>query len=85
LHLSWFEAAVDSTFIPVYVTDLPKTVAMKLAGGVEWTLVVALGIGTFWNYLHKRLEAVHTIVRYKLAICSRKISCAEDTNSSNSR
>jgi hypothetical protein len=51
---------VDSIFIPVYVTELPKTFFMRFAGGVQWTLIVILGFGTFWNYFHKRLEAVHT-------------------------
>ena len=60
LNLSWSEAAVDSIFIPVYVTELPKTFLMRFAGGVQWTLVFILGFGTFWNYFHKRLEAVHT-------------------------
>jgi hypothetical protein len=59
LNLSWSEAAVDSIFIPVYVTELPKTFLMRFAGGVQWTLVFVVGFGTFWNYFHKRLEAVH--------------------------
>lgn len=32
---------------------------MRFAGGVQWTLIVVVGFGTFWNYFHKRLEAVH--------------------------
>jgi len=60
LNLPWSEAAVDSIFIPVYVTELPKTFFMRFAGGVQWTLIVVSGFGTFWNYFHKRLEAVHT-------------------------
>jgi hypothetical protein len=60
LNVPWSEAAVDSIFIPVYVTELPKTFPMRFAGGVQWTLIVVIGFGTFWNYFHKRLEAVHT-------------------------
>jgi hypothetical protein len=60
LDLPWSEAAVDSIFIPVYVTELPKTFFMRFAGGVQWTLVVVVGFGTVWNYFHKRLNAVHT-------------------------
>jgi hypothetical protein len=60
LGLPWSDAAVDSIFIPVYVTELPKTFFMRLAGGVQWTLIVVVGFGTFWNYFHKRLDAVHT-------------------------
>jgi hypothetical protein len=59
LDMPWSEAAVDSIFIPVYVTELPKTFFMRFAGGVQWTLIVVVGFGTFWNYFHKRLEAVH--------------------------
>jgi hypothetical protein len=60
LKLAWSEAAVDSIFILVYVKDLPKTSFMKVAGGVQWALIVISGFGTFWNYFHKRLEEVHT-------------------------
>jgi hypothetical protein len=60
LSLPWSEAAVDSLFIPVYVTELPKTFFMRFAGGMQWTLIVVAGFGTFWNYFHRRLEAVHT-------------------------
>ncbi len=59
LNVPWSEAAVDSIFIPVYVSELPKTIPMRLAGGVQWALIVVVGFGTFWNYFHKRLEAVH--------------------------
>jgi hypothetical protein len=59
LDVPWSETAVDSIFIPVYVTELPKTFFMRFAGGVQWTLIVIVGFGTFWNYFHKRLEAVH--------------------------
>ena len=59
LNAPWSEVAVDSIFIPVYVTELPKTFFMRFAGGVQWTLIVVVGFGTFWNYFHKRLEAVH--------------------------
>ncbi len=32
-RLSWLEALVDSLFIPIYVSALPKTLAFKFAGG----------------------------------------------------
>jgi hypothetical protein len=60
LSLPWSEAAVDAIFIPVYVTELPKTAFMQVAGGVQWILVVVVGAGTFWNYFQKRLEAVNS-------------------------
>lgn len=60
LNLTWSEAVVNSVFIPVYVTELPKTFFMRFVGGTQWTLIVVVGFGTFWNYFHKRLEAVHT-------------------------
>jgi hypothetical protein len=60
LNLPWPEAAVNSVFIPLYVRELPKTLFMRFAGGAQWTLIVVVGFGTFWNYFHRRLEAVHT-------------------------
>jgi hypothetical protein len=60
LTMPWSEGAVDSIFILVYVRDLPKTSFMRLAGGVQWMLVVVSGFGTFWNYFRKRLNEVHT-------------------------
>ena len=60
LNLPWSEAAVNSVFIPLYVRELPKTFFMRFAGGAQWTLIVVVGFGTFWNYFHRRLEAVHT-------------------------
>ncbi len=60
LNLTWSEAVMNSVFIPVYVTELPKTFFMRLVGGAQWTLVVVVGFGTFWNYFHKRLDAVYT-------------------------
>ena len=59
VNLPWSEAAVDSIFIPVYVSELPKTFFIRLAGGVQWTLIVIVGFGTFWNYFHRRLDAVN--------------------------
>jgi hypothetical protein len=60
LTLSWPDAAVSSIFILTYVKDLPNTVPMRFAGGIQWLLVVFVGFGTFWNYFHKRLQAVYT-------------------------
>jgi hypothetical protein len=60
LAMPWSEAAVDSLFALVYVKELPKTSFMRLAGGVQWMLIVVAGFGTFWNYFHKRLDEIRT-------------------------
>jgi hypothetical protein len=55
----WPDALVTSIFIPAYVGDLPKLLAVRILGGIQFTLVVLLGIGTFMNFLQRRLEAVY--------------------------
>jgi hypothetical protein len=91
LTMPWSEAAVDSTFILVYVRDLPKTFFMRLAGGLQWMLIVVSGFGTFWNYFHKRLEEVHIgaikvgglltdeMVRAKYKLLESKVKPAKTT------
>jgi hypothetical protein len=97
LNLTWSEAVVNSVFIPVYVTELPKPFFMRFAGGAQWTLIVVVGFGTFWNYFHKRLEAVHTGaleisdvladegVRTKYKLLESKVKPPKDASSSQSQ
>jgi hypothetical protein len=97
LNLTWSEAVVNSVFIPAYVTELPKTFFMRFAGGAQWTLIVVVGFGTFWNYFHKRLEAVHTgaleisdvladeEVRARYKLLESKVKPAKDAPASQSQ
>lgn len=94
LNFRWSEAVVNSVFIPVYVTELPKTFFMRFAGGAQWTLIVVVGFGTFWNYFHKRLAAVHTgaleisnvladeEVRARYKLLESKVKPAKDASAS---
>jgi hypothetical protein len=90
LNYPWLEAAITSLFIPAYIGELPKTLSMRAVGGVQYALIVCVGIGTFLNYLHRRLESVHSgaivvserladkSVRDKLAILEKKFSEAKN-------
>jgi hypothetical protein len=55
---SWPEAAITSMFIPLFFSDLPKMLAIKLLSGVQCVLVLGVGIGTIVNFLGRKLEAV---------------------------
>jgi hypothetical protein len=55
---SWPDALVASVFIPFFVSELPKILAVKLLGGIHCLLVVAVGVGTVVNFLRRKLDAV---------------------------
>lgn len=86
MNYPWPEAAIISLFIPAYIGELPKTLSMRAVGGIQWALIVCVGVGTFLNYLHRRIESVHygaiavsqrladKSVRDKLAILEKKFS-----------
>jgi hypothetical protein len=92
LHYPWPEAVITSLFLPAYIGELPKTLSMRAVGGVQWALIVCVGVGTFLNYLHRRLESVHSgaiivserladkSVRDKLAILEKKFGKAKNKN-----
>lgn len=55
---SWFDALVNSLFIPFFFSDLPKILAVKILSGVHVALVLGVGIGTIVNFLGRKLEAI---------------------------
>jgi hypothetical protein len=55
---SWPEALTASFFIPFFVSELPKVLAVKVLGGIQCTLVVVIGIGTIMKFLRHRLDAI---------------------------
>ena len=57
-HFSWPDALVTSVFIPFFVSDLPKMLALKVLGGIHCSLVVLVGVGTIVNFLRRKLDAV---------------------------
>jgi hypothetical protein len=54
----WTEALTTSMFLPFYATDLPKLFWIRLLGGIQGSLILAIGIGTVMNFLRRKLEAV---------------------------
>lgn len=92
--LSWPVAFVTSLFIPFFVTDLPKLLAIRLVGGIHCSLVLLIGIGTVLNFLRRRLEAVQTTavrlsdrlaeqsLQEKLVILQARLSQSEQVNAS---
>ena len=55
---SWGNALVSSLFIPLFASDLPKTITFRLVGGLQVALVLAVGFGTFFSFLQRRLNVV---------------------------
>jgi tetratricopeptide (TPR) repeat protein len=58
VNYSWAEALTTSMFLPLYATDLPKPFAIRLLGGLQGSLILAVGIGTVMNFLRRKLDAV---------------------------
>ena len=57
---SWPDALVTSVFIPFFLSDFPKILAIKLLSGLHCLLVLGVGIGTIINFLRRRLDAIRT-------------------------
>jgi hypothetical protein len=60
ISYSWVDSLVSSLFIPFYATELPKTFILRLLAGVHITLVLTVGIGTFFSFLQRRLFMIRT-------------------------
>jgi hypothetical protein len=60
ISYSWLDAAVVSMFIPFFVSDLPRLIALRLLGGFQCVLVLAVGISTLVNFIQRRLRSIHT-------------------------
>jgi len=60
LTLAWSNSATISFFILAYVAELPKTAMVRILGGIHFTLVLALGVGTVVSYFRKQLEPLRT-------------------------
>jgi hypothetical protein len=65
----WPDSLVASLFIPLFAKELPKTIVLRILGGIHFSLAVTVGIGTFFGFLHRRLFAIRaaaTVVNDKL-------------------
>ncbi len=58
LSYSWSDALVASIFIPLFVSDLPKLLVIKVLAGLHVLLVVTVGLGTIVGYLRRKLDSV---------------------------
>jgi hypothetical protein len=56
----WSDSLVASLFIPLFAKELPKTILLRVLGGLHFSLAVTVGIGTFFGFLHRRLFAIRT-------------------------
>lgn len=56
---SWTEALVTAIFIPAAFGDLPHNVWIMLLGGIHWTFVVLVGLGTIVGYLQRKLNSLY--------------------------
>jgi len=56
----WPDSLVASLFIPLFAKELPKTILLRVLGGVHCSLAVTIGIGTFFGFLQRRLFAIRT-------------------------
>lgn len=57
----WSIALVDSVFIPFAYNALPHVLWIRLLGGLQATITVAIGIGTIVKFLARRLDAVRQV------------------------
>jgi hypothetical protein len=55
---SWPEGLLTSIFIPFFISDLPRIFPIRLLGGIHYTLVLVVGIGTIVNFLHGKMDAL---------------------------
>lgn len=69
ISFSWANSLVAALFIPLFATELPRTILLRVLGGIHFTLALTLGIGTFFSFLQRRLVAIRaaaTIVNDQL-------------------
>ena len=61
---TWAEALVTAIFIPVASTDLPHNPWVKLLGGIHWSFVVLIGVGTIFGYLQRKLDSLYKVAEF---------------------
>jgi len=88
---SWPDALVSSLFIPFFISDLPRILALRFTGGLHCLLVVALGVGTLVNFIQREVRLIHSTaleisnrladqkIREKFLILEAKLAAAQTT------
>jgi hypothetical protein len=56
LPLTWPMSFVTSLFLPFSFTDLPHNFWIKLAGGLQCVVMLAIGAGTVINYMTRKAQ-----------------------------
>jgi hypothetical protein len=60
LTLTWPDSLTTSLFILAYVGDLPKTLMLRVLGGIHFMLFLTLGAGTVVSYFRRQLEPLRS-------------------------
>jgi len=92
LTLTWPNSLAISLFILAYVTELPKTLMLRILGGIHFTLFLALGAGTIVSYFRRQLEPLRSALatvdmrlsdiglQEKVIVLQTKVEAAETTS-----
>src|SRR6185437_10071120 len=57
----WANAFVTSFFIPFQFSDLPHNIYVKILAGIHCIFVVAVGAGTVFGYLQKKMNSLYSV------------------------
>jgi hypothetical protein len=60
ISYSWGNALVNSLFIPVFATEIPRTLPLRVLAGAQFVLTLAIGISTFFKFLQRWVFAIRT-------------------------
>lgn len=63
IEYSWGESLVNSVFIPFLVSTLPRNIWLKLLGGIQCTLIIAMSFGALFAYVQRKLDAVYDVTQ----------------------
>lgn len=63
ISYSWGNALVNSLFIPLFAAELPRTLPLRVLAGAQFALTVAIGVGTFFSFLQRRVFAIRTAAK----------------------
>jgi hypothetical protein len=61
ISYGWPDAFVTSLFIPFQFSDLPHSVPIKIVAGIHCVFVFAVGAGTLFGYLQKKMNSLYSM------------------------
>jgi hypothetical protein len=92
ITFTWPNSLAISVFILAYVTELPKTLMVRVLGGIHFTLFLALGAGTVVSYFRRQLEPLRSAfgsldmrlsevgIQERVVVLQTKVETAETTS-----